>query len=137
MKQFTSQQLTEREDKILMKLNGLMDEAGFYELPRHTMIEALEENNAAEKLTMAVSPENYGTLKFWIVGMDVVPLDERPWYVVAEERAQLVKQRQAELDPLSQNMSQKRIFSSQILPRLWKKVNLLCFCGFCNISCSI
>ena len=105
-----------------MKLSGLLKEASFYELPKDVMLDALGENNVAEKMIVTVSPENYETLKFWVIGMDVVPLDERPWYIIAEERARFINQRSVKLDPLAQHLHTKTLLT-QILSKLWKKVS--------------
>lgn len=128
MKSFTEEELIAREKEILQKLDHLLQDASFYELPQDIMLDALEENNVAEKVVVSVSPEKYDTLRFWVIGMDVVPLDDRPWYVLAEERAKAVRKRgTSRFDPLSQ-YNLKRSLTVQFLSKLWKKVSYEWFC---------
>ncbi len=75
MKFFTSEELTDRKNEMLKKIKTLLSEAAFYELPNDVMLEAIDEKNVAEKVVVKVSPQNYDVLNFWVIGMDVTPLD--------------------------------------------------------------
>eukprot|EP00794_Sanderia_malayensis_P017526 gene17526-19276_t len=122
MKFFTEKQLCARKNEILEKLSMHLSEAAFYKLPNDVMMEAIEEKNVAERLAVKVSPEHYDVLKFWVIGMDVIPVDERPWYVIAGEQARSLKDKSSStLDPLFQQ-NYKRSFAVQILSRLWTKM---------------
>ncbi|XP_065052410.1 transmembrane protein 143-like isoform X1 [Rhopilema esculentum] len=122
MKSFSTDELKAREKEILHGLEELLGEASFYKLPHSVMLDAIGEKNVAEKMVVKVSPENYATLQFWVIGMDVVPFDDRPWYVIAEERARSYKNRTfRQLDPLSK-YNFRRSFVAQIRSQLWKKL---------------
>ncbi len=75
MKFFTYNQLLSRKTEIIKVVSNLLSEASFYELPHDVMMEALDEKNVAEDVVVKVSPESYDVLKFWVIGMDVIPLD--------------------------------------------------------------
>lgn len=122
MKKFSPIQLIEREKDILKKLSSLAYQAGFYELPRDIIAEALEEDNLSERMIMVVSPEDYMTLKFWVIGMDVIPLDDEPWRALIEKSTMFINSTLSFLDPLTQRL-QERTFMAEIALRVLKKVD--------------
>ena len=142
MKSFSTDELKAREKDILHGLEELLGEASFYKLPHSVMLDAIGEENVAEKMVVKVSPENYATLQFWVIGMDVVPFDDRPWYVIAEERARSYKNRTfRQLDPLSK-YNFRRSFVAQIRSQLWKKARFklsifLNWGKFCHSNCLV
>ena len=131
MKFFSTEALLEREQKVMAQLTNLLEEASFYELPEEVMLEAIGPDNVGEHVEVIVSPDDYDLLKFWVIGMDVRPLDDRPWYVIAGERARSMKERTTtSFDPLSK-YNYKTSLAIKILSRLWTKVSnefgIVCF----------
>ena len=123
MKFFTEEELLKREKTILDMLEKLLQEANFYELPEDLMLKALDDHNVGESIVVSVSPKIYETLKFWVIGMDVVPIDSRPWYVVAGERAREARERKV-LDHLSYRDYKRSLFL-RFMSDLWTKVRCL------------
>ena len=130
LRSFSSQQLINRETKILKKLSALLAEASFYELPKGVMLDALREDNIDEKIIVTVSPENYETLKFWVIGMDVVPIDDQPWHEVTKKMTRFLNQRSRRLDPLAKKWYEKTLLT-QLTSKLQRKVTC------CNLLCNL
>ena len=91
------------------------------------MLDALREDNLDEKIIVTISPENYETLKFWVIGMDVVPIDDQPWNEMTKTMTNFLNQRSRRLDPLAKIWYEKTLLT-QISSKLQKKVTCyICF----------
>ena len=66
----------EREYKLLATLDKVLYQAGFYELPRDAVLEALKEHDIGDGVLVKVDPNKYDILRIWVVGKDVEGADK-------------------------------------------------------------
>lgn len=60
----------DREYELLKKLSQVLYKAGFYELPKDAVQDALKEHDIGDGVLVKVDPDKYDILRIWVVGKD-------------------------------------------------------------------
>ena len=77
---------------LLQKIDDLLRRANFTELPRHMMLDKYllhEDSLSSSNLQVRIDGYNYDVLKFWILGREQMPKDNKPWWTRILQRKTL------------------------------------------------
>ncbi|XP_019640152.1 PREDICTED: transmembrane protein 143-like [Branchiostoma belcheri] len=76
----TEHERVENEFFLIQKLSSLIKKASYVELPRHVVVEALQDHVSEKGVMVDVNPDAYAILKFWAFGKEEI-LEQTPaWY---------------------------------------------------------
>ena len=80
VKNYSKEEQNHCESKLLDKLSLLLEKASFYELPKASVEDSLKEHDAGHGVLVSVDSKKYDVLRIWVIGKELEPVEQRPWY---------------------------------------------------------